>query len=83
MGAGASFEFGLPLGMGLAEKIATKLHFEFDHGLTKGDGEFFAALRQNFPDNNILNSHLRACSRIKSGIRLARSINNYIDAHRE
>ena len=83
VGAGASFEFGLPLGTGLAEKIANKLHFEFDHGLTKGDVDFFGALRQNFPNNNILNNHLRACSRIKSGIRLARSIDNYIDTHKD
>ena len=84
VGAGASFELGLPLGIKLAENIAAKLHFKFDYGrMTEGDDRFFSALQQKFPDGDILNNNLRACARIKSGILLARSIDNYIDAHKE
>lgn len=84
VGAGASNEFGLPLGTKLAEQIAAKLHFKFDFGnLIEGEHKFFSALRQNFKDTQILNNHLNACARIKSGIRLARSIDNYIDTHKE
>ena len=84
VGAGASFEFGLPLGAKLAQNIAEKLHFEFDYnGLVKGDESFYSALRQNFSDHNVLRSHLNACARIRTGIRLAGSIDNYIDAHKE
>ena len=83
VGAGASFEFGLPLGTALAEKISAKLHFKFDMWrLIEGNEDFLSALRQKFSDEEILKSHLDACSRIKSGIRLAKSVDNYIDTHK-
>ncbi len=83
VGAGASSEFGLPLGVKLADQIAKKLHFKFDYNLVEGDSEFLNALRQKFQEAEVVNSYLRACARIKTGIGLARSIDNYIDTHKE
>lgn len=84
VGAGASNELDLPLGNALADKIASKLHFEFEYGsFKKGDYYLFSAMQQHFNDNTVLNKHLMACSRIRSGIKIARSIDNYIDTHRD
>ena len=82
IGAGASLEAGLPLGIELSKQISAKLYFEFDSGLRKGDHVFFEALRQNSNGNDELNERLQACRRIHTGIQLARSIDNYIDSHR-
>lgn len=84
VGAGASYEVDLPLGPALADKISAKLQFEFEYGgFKKGDYELFGAFKKQFSDNEALNCHFRACRRIRDGIRLARSIDNYIDTHRD
>lgn len=87
LGAGASYELGMPLGVKLAEQIADYLKFKFDYGrMIEGNFDFFDALRSHLPnperDLAILNNHLRAASRIREGIRIARSIDNYVDSHR-
>lgn len=87
LGAGASFELGMPLGITLAEHIADYLKFEFDYDrMTKGNFDLYDALRSHFsnPDKDPtkLHGHLKAASRIRSGIRIARSIDNYVDSHR-
>jgi hypothetical protein len=84
VGAGASSEFGLPLGALLAQQIAKKLYFEFDYSqLKSGDYHLFSLLQQAFQDQNDLSKHLKACRRIHDGIQMARSIDNYIDTHRD
>ena len=87
LGAGASYELGMPLGVKLAEQIADYLKFKFDYGrMIEGNFDFYDALRSHLPnperDLAILNNHLRAASRIREGIRIARSIDNYVDSHR-
>ena len=87
LGAGASFELGMPLGVTLAVQIADYLKFKFDYGrIIEGNFDLFEALRSQFSntdrDQTKLESHLNAASRVRSGIRIARSVDNYVDSHR-
>lgn len=52
IGAGASFEVGLPLGTELKSRIADALRFRFERfkGQTDGDYELFDALKQKYGD---------------------------------
>jgi hypothetical protein len=87
LGAGASFELGMPLGVTLAVQIADYLKFKFDYSrIIEGNFDLFEALRSHFSssdrDQSKLNSHLNAASRVRNGIRIARSVDNYVDFHR-
>lgn len=81
LGAGASYDANMPLGMDLAEQISAITHFEFDHTLTKGDNRFLAILQATFPDHTELNDHLKLCRKISDGVKLWRSIDNYVDSN--
>ena len=50
IGAGASFEVGLPLGAELKTRVADTLKFRFDHikGQTDGDFELFEVLKRRY-----------------------------------
>lgn len=83
IGAGASAEFGLPIGFELAERISKRLYFRFDFGrLEQGDERFLDSLRRGFRDSDTLNEHLKLAREISDGIYLTSSIDNYIDTHR-
>jgi hypothetical protein len=84
IGAGASLEAGLPLGATLAAKISSKLNFKYSSGrLVEGDGEFASALNQCAKSQDELHRVFAACRRIHDGVKIARSIDNYIDSHRD
>lgn len=85
VGAGASKEFGLPVGEQLAKSISQLLYFEFEFGqLQAGDHEFLSALRRGFnSDRQIINEHLTSARQISNGIYLTSSIDNYIDTHQQ
>jgi hypothetical protein len=84
IGAGASSEVNLPLGSALAEQISSKFDFKFEYGrLIKDDDNFFDVLKQQSKDTDDLNRYIGACRRIRGGVVLARSIDNYIDSHRD
>jgi hypothetical protein len=84
VGAGASHEFGLPLGRGLANQIAGKLNFGFERqmSLTRGDPDLYHVLSKHAAakkeDRNI---YWRAGQKIAQGINLAYSIDDFIDSH--
>ena len=83
VGAGASSEAGFPVGYQLAEKIARALDFHTEFGdLKSGDAELYQALRRHCGPKDF-GSYLRASRLIQQGIQLVRSIDNFIDAHRE
>jgi hypothetical protein len=83
IGAGASKEAGLPVGEELAETIASLMYFEFDFGQrTKGDDVFLRAMANFSGANEVLNAHLKAARQISTGVRRVKSIDNYIDTHR-
>lgn len=85
VGAGASNEVGLPVGSQLKRIIYDKLDFRrdaFGHpDPSYGDRKIFDWIRRSFPSN--ANSYLSACSRIRDGISLSASVDDFIDVHRE
>lgn len=88
VGAGASFEAGLPLGSDLRTKIANILDIRYDfYDRQSGDALIDEAFRRlvRQPDgrNGDINKHLHASWRIRDAMPQAISIDNFIDAHRD
>lgn len=89
LGAGTSFEVGLPTGLGLANEISGLLNLRFPNGhdLSDGDRLIFDAMRmysaksQQPPD--YINKLIHAGWAIREAMPLAKSIDNFVDAHRE
>lgn len=84
LGAGASHEAGLPVGHGLKKEIATRLDLRFEHFNTpigKGDLTIFQVLMQKYLSE--INEYLQACRRIREGIALSPSIDDFIEMHRD
>lgn len=85
VGAGASMEVGLPIGEKLKKIIFDKLDYRANtfgqRDGNHGDDEIFYCLsKQNRTD---LNECFRACTRIRDGIVLAESIDDFLDVHNE
>ena len=84
VGAGASKEFGLPIGYELKQKIATLLDIRFDlRDQKSGDPYICSALKlvacqDALPD---INSSLQAAWMIRDAMPQAISIDNFIDSH--
>ncbi len=85
IGAGASKEFGLPVGSELKQKIASLLDIRFDFNQQKsGDYQIRSALEEAVrqPDGRRdINPHLHAAWRIRDAMPQAISIDNFIDNH--
>jgi hypothetical protein len=85
VGAGASKEFGLPIGAELALKISDKLNVLFDdwgREMVKGDRDlFYNVTRGAAQDGQNLNAWQQAAWLIRDGIILAHSIDDFLDAH--
>lgn len=78
VGAGASAEFGLPIGATLIKQIAHSLRFRFEHGqLKEGDYEISSFIRSKFQRNEI-DSAFRAGRQISDGVLFSSSIDNYV-----
>jgi hypothetical protein len=84
LGAGASFEAGLPLGKALAGKIGKKMNvlFEGFNQPKSGDGDFqlFAQLTNNMHQS--VNELQQAAWLIRDGIGFSQSIDDFLDQHR-
>ncbi len=83
IGAGASKEFGLPVGTELAKNIVQKLDIRFDDGYSQssGDRQIAAVVRQEAGAD--FNNYLYAAWRIRDGLDLADSIDNFMDKHQQ
>lgn len=87
LGAGASKEVDLPLGLELKGEIADALDisFEDDDRLTSGDRTIVQALRRiaelESPHSNRFNTYLKAAWRIRDAMPLANSIDSFLDSH--
>lgn len=82
VGAGASHEVGLPVGNNLKATIAQKLDLRFERYskfVGAGDLDIYQILRQKFGSDT--NNYLEACWRIRDGVILSSSIDDFIDAH--
>ncbi|MER8445624.1 hypothetical protein NKH52_20760 [Mesorhizobium sp. M1066] len=85
LGAGASYEVGLPLGDALKRDISNALLVYSDSPLQLiergvADGAINEALYATGNDRSEL---LKACERISAALPLARSIDNYLHSHRK
>lgn len=90
LGAGASATFGLPLGTGLRDQIATDLNIKFDgrkREQTSGNYEITEALRHLNRDEHgrsgNINPHRLAAVEIANAMPLSSSIDEYIERHRQ
>ena len=84
VGAGASKEAGLPIGIELTEKIAALVQIQEQFGtVTKGDHVIYNALRElsgqpEWPENQFLKSG----SDVAEAMELAQSIDTFLESHR-
>lgn len=86
LGAGASVDFGLPLGEHLSSQIAHKLNikFELGHKQISGDPEIMQALRLRAQREQCdVNLYREAGCNIAEGIGFSRSIDSYLSAHED
>lgn len=87
VGAGASFEFGLPVGNALKEEIAKALAFNYSAysaGCGQGDRFLYETLQmysQHMNRSANFQSLIKAASHINSAMTLAPSIDNFIHVH--
>lgn len=85
VGAGASCEANLPAGGALKRIIYDKLDFRSDEFKGReshyGDGGMYEWIRRQFPRN--VPGYLTACKRIRDGILLSASIDDFLDVHRD
>lgn len=85
IGAGASYEVGLPLGDELRSKIARLIDIRFASGVSfeSGDYEIYQALKHYAGCNGLrVNDLLHKCWLIRDALPGAISIDNLVDAHR-
>lgn len=84
VGAGASFEAGLPVGNTLKNEIANTLRMKFEYGSFKeGNYDLYNTFRHHTNNNNEkVNEYISAALRIRKNMPLATSIDNFIDSER-
>ncbi|WP_300391685.1 hypothetical protein [Henriciella sp.] len=82
IGAGASAEFGLPVGSGLQNRISKLVDIRFEDGLRicSGDHDIYQACKRQGGNPN---EFLYAGWRIRDGVKLTDSIDNFLDKHHE
>lgn len=87
LGAGSSYEVGLPTGETLKNQIAEKLNYRFQDGykLMSGDSQIMQAFKLLGRSRLDLSSsvYFEKSSQLKEGLPLAISIDNLLDAHRD
>lgn len=85
IGAGASYEFGLPLGSQLISQVSDALDFRWEFGhkpIGKGDGYVLEALGRLAKNKGIeRNEYTRALGKLRSGVQGFLSIDNYLHSH--
>jgi hypothetical protein len=84
LGAGASIDFGMPLGRDLAGHIARKVDIRFKDGyeMTSGDGLIVEALRHIARQSGEnINDYLHAGWLVRDGIDFTRSIDSFLHKH--
>jgi hypothetical protein len=86
LGAGASVDFGMPLGDSLSTTIANKVDLKFEHGFKQisGDPELMAVLREIAQREGAdVNRYREAGRSIAAGISYSRSIDSYLSTHND
>jgi hypothetical protein len=86
IGAGASDEVGIPFGRKFLEIISDKLNYRFQGPSLhpgSGDSDILDVIQQYAKDRVTLDKYLDAANRIREGILFSRSIDAFIDVHRD
>jgi hypothetical protein len=86
VGAGASNEVGMPFGRAFLDIVSQKLSYKFkDPSLDpdSGDDDIRDVIQQYAQDRLGLDRYLDAARRIREGIVFSRSIDAFIDVHRD
>lgn len=86
VGAGGSYDLGLPVGDGLKYEIAKRLSFSFKHGqqLVSGDSgiaEAMTRISQDVNGNRDISALTRAGREVATAMSQAISIDNYLHTH--
>lgn len=84
VGAGASYEVGLPVGAGLKKSIAEALNIKFSRGYEQisGESHLYDVLKVVARQQSVnVNDLIHVCRQISEAMPLAPSIDNYIDVH--
>jgi hypothetical protein len=82
IGAGASAEFGLPVGSQLQQHIAELVNMKFeDFGYQQksGDAKLFESLKREHRSE--INAYIEAGRHIHDAVGLSHSIDNFMDSH--
>ena len=76
LGAGASFECGLPLGTILKERIAQAVRFQFEHGVRQvsGDYDLYRILKSKF--GAAINTYSQAGNRLAAALSRSESVDD-------
>lgn len=85
LGAGASNEIGLPLGLDLQAKIASKINISFDRWgsqFEKGDQKIYSAL-EKFAGRQEANEYLKQAWALSSALQVSPSIDTALNTHRD
>lgn len=83
VGAGASYEAGLPTGVALAKIIREKMDVHFgdtNQLIGGGDHGLYAHIRNTYRQDG--DAFWKAANRIKAGLGFAQSIDDFLDQHR-
>ena len=89
IGAGASNEAGLPLGSDLKGTIARLLDIRFERGFDRKSGDerlieaFSFHARENDGGRGNINPYLHEAWKVRDGMSLAPSIDNFLDVHND
>lgn len=84
IGAGASYEAGLPIGETLKSQIADILSIKENKamgGLSSGDALIHDALSRKY--GAARHEWLKSCRRIRDGVQLSASIDDFLDIHKD
>ena len=82
LGAGSSYEVKLPVGLGLARDIATRLDVRLgddNRNIGEGDKYLLGKFQSLYPQQ--FNQYLQASWRIRDGLPTAASIDDFLDMH--
>ena len=83
LGAGSSYEAGLPTGVQLAKIIRVKMDIGFERGfmpIGSGDHTLYDQIVRMCPQDS--DAYWKAGQRIKAGLGFAQSIDDFLDQHR-
>jgi hypothetical protein len=87
VGAGASNEVGIEFGRSFVDIVSGKLNYRFDRGCLVcgegGDGDILEVIERLARDRPSQNSFLAAAQRLREGLGFARSIDSFLDVHRD